>query len=89
MIGTVHGLVFFSHTKLFVSPDDKAQSDCGTHHAPPENKNEYRIEYHVQHRTCKRGDHSKSGAAVRTDNWVHRLPEHIKRDTQRYLKSVC
>ena len=39
-------------------------------------------------RARQRGEHGEPGVAVRPDNGVHGLPEHIKRDAQRDIKEI-
>ena len=58
------------------------------HHAPAEAENEDGVQNDVQHRTRKSGHHGKPGAAVRADDGVHSLPEHIERHAQRDIKEI-
>ena len=63
-------------------------SHCRTHHAPAEAENEDGVQNDVQHRTRKGGDHGKPGVAIRADDGVHGLPEHIKGDAQRDIEEI-
>ena len=58
------------------------------HHAPMECKDKNRIQYKVERRTGQRGEHGKFGTSVGTDDRVHRLAEHIKRDSYRNVQKV-
>ena len=67
-------------------PDDRC--DSRAHHAPLEDKDEDGVEDDVDDRARQRGDHGKPRAAVCTDDGVHGLAEHIKRDPQRDIEEV-
>ena len=58
------------------------------HHAPAEAENEDGVQNDVQHRTRKGGDHGKPGVAIRADDGIHGLPEHIKGHTQRDIEEI-
>ena len=66
--------------------DDR--SYCRAHHAPAEAENEDGVQNDVQRRTRKGGDHGKPGAAIRADDRVHGLPEHIKGHAQRDIEEI-
>ena len=66
---------------------DDGSHGCA-HHAPAEAENEDGVQNDVQHRTCKGGDHGKPGVAIRADDGIHGLPEHIKGHAQRDIKEI-
>ena len=58
------------------------------HHAPAQAENENGVQNNVQHRTRKGGDHGKPWVAIRADDGVHGLPEHIKGHAQRDIEEI-
>ena len=62
--------------------------DGGAHHAHLQRKDEDRVKDDVRYgsRDCR--DHGETGAAVRADDRVHRLPEYIEGDAQRDPEEV-
>ena len=56
-------------------------SQCCSHHSPLKGKNENGIENHVDNCARQSGEHGEFRIAVRTDDGIHGLPEHIKRNT--------
>ena len=60
----------------------------GAHHAPLEAIDEQRVEHHVYRRASQRGGHGKFRAAIRTNDGVHRLAEHVEGNAQRDPEEV-
>lgn len=56
--------------------------------APAQYKNENRVKNNIDRRAGQRGYHSEFGVPVRTDNWIHGLAEHIKRDAEADVKEI-
>lgn len=57
-------------------------------HAPPTAENEDGVEYNVDASADQVGDHGKARIAVRADDRIHRLPEHVERNAERDPKEV-
>ena len=58
------------------------------HHAPFEAEDENRVEDDVDDGAGQRGDHGKFRVSVCADDGVHRLSEHIKRNTERDIEEI-
>ena len=58
------------------------------HHAPFEAEDENRVEDDVDDGAGQRGDHGKFRVSVCADDGVHRLPEHIERNTERDIEEI-
>ena len=67
-------------------PDHRRNSRA--HHAPLEAEDENRVKDDVDDSARQRGDHGKLGVAVRADDGVHGLSEHIERNAQRNIEEV-
>ena len=69
---------------------DLADDGCngGAHHAPFEDEDKNGINNAVDDRPRQRGDHGKARAAVRADDGVHGLAEHIEWDPQCDIEEV-
>ena len=63
-------------------------SNGGAHHAPSEGKNKHWVQSDVDCGAGKGGCHSELGAAVRADDGIHGLSEHIERNTQRNPEEI-
>ena len=66
----------------------KHRSDRRTHHPPAEQEDENRVQDQIHHRARKRCRHGKFRAAIRADDRVHRLPEHVKRDADGNISEI-
>ena len=67
-------------------PDDGR--DGGSHHAPAEAEDKDKIQNDVRQRAGERRDHRKARTAVGADDGVHRLTEHVKRDTDGDIEEI-
>ena len=63
-------------------------SDSRTRHSPAAGKNKHRIQNNVQSRPGKRGYHRKFRASVCPYHRIHRLTEHIKRNSERNPEEI-
>ena len=67
-------------------PHDRG--DCSSHHSHFQRIDKNRIQNQIRQCSEHCGKHSELGASVRADDGIHRLPEHIERDTQRNPEKV-
>ena len=64
---------------------------CGygcTHHAPLKAENENRVKNDVDKSACQCGNHSKFRVPVCTDNGIHSLTKHIKRNPKSNIEEI-
>ena len=66
---------------------DDSGNGC-SHHAPPKSKNKDRVQNDIEHCPGKGRDHGKPRAAIRTDDGIHSLTEHVKRHAQCDVEEV-
>ena len=66
---------------------DDSGNGC-SHHAPPKSKNKDRVQNDIEYCPGKGRDHGKPRAAIRTDDGVHSLTEHVKRHAQCDVEEV-
>ena len=66
--------------------DDRCHSSA--HHAPPKTENENWVKDDIGDCANNRGDHRKARTAIRTDDRIDRLSEHIKRNAKRDPEKV-
>lgn len=58
------------------------------HHSPLAHENKNRVKDDVYDRARNRAEHRKLRASVRADNRVHRLPEHVERNSGRNPEKI-
>ena len=59
-----------------------------THHTPPERKDKDGIKDDIDDCACQRRNHRESWISIRADDRIHRLSEHIKRNSQCDVKEI-
>lgn len=61
---------------------------CCSHHAPLATEDKERVQNDIDDRAQEGGGHGKSRVAVRPDDGVHSLAEHVERDAQGNIEEI-